>query len=61
MLFRRFILSAVMRAAQNPAVQKKVAEVAGKALDRTRPSLLRASRKAGELLYKAKKKMGDNP
>jgi hypothetical protein len=38
-------------------VQKKAGEVAGKALDAARPSLLRASRKAGELTRKAAKKI----
>ena len=59
MLFRRFIFGVLMRAAQNPAVQKKAGEVAGKALKQARPSLLRASRRAGELTRKAKQKMLD--
>ena len=60
MLFRRFVVRAVMRAVQNPAVQKKVAEVACKVLTDARPSLLRASQKAGELTRKAAKKIHDN-
>ena len=59
MLFRRFIFGMIMRAAQNPAVQKKAGDVAGKALRQARPSLLRASRRAGELTRKAKQKMLD--
>ena len=59
MLFRRFIFGVLMRIAQNPAVQKKAGEVAGKALGRARPSLLRVSRRAGELTRKAKQKMMD--
>ena len=59
MLFRRFIFGMLMRVAQNPAVQKKAGEVAGKALKQARPSLLRASRRAGELTRKAKQKMFD--
>ena len=59
MLFRRFILGMLMRVAQNPAVQKKAGEVAGRALRQARPSLLRASRRAGELTCKAKQKMFD--
>ena len=59
MLFRRFIFGMLMRVAQNPAAQKKAAEVAGKALKQARPSLLRASRSAGELTRKAKQKMFD--
>ena len=59
MLFRRFIFGMLMRVAQNPAVQKKAGEVAGKALKQARPSLLRASKRAGELTRKAKQKMLD--
>ena len=59
MLFRRFIFGLLMRVAQNPAVQKKAGEVAGKTLEKARPSLVRASRKAGELARKAKQKMRD--
>ena len=59
MLFRRFVFGVLMRAAQNPAVQKKAGELAGNALRQARPSLLRASRRAGELMRKAKQKMID--
>ena len=57
MLFRRFIFGVLLRAAQNPVVQKKAGEVAGKALKQARPSMLRVSRRAGELARKAKQKM----
>ena len=57
MLFRRFVLGVLIRAAPNPAVQKKAGDVTGKALKQARPSLLRASRKAGELTRKAKEKL----
>ena len=57
MLFRRFVFWVLIRAARNPAVQKKAGDVAGKALDQARPSLLRVSRKAGELTRKAKQKL----
>ena len=60
MLFRRFVVSALLRAAQNQAVQKKISEAAGKAMNRARPSWLRASRKAGELKRKAAKKILDD-
>ncbi|MGB2438882.1 MAG: hypothetical protein ACPIB4_07415, partial [Candidatus Puniceispirillaceae bacterium] len=60
MLIRRLVVTALMRVAQNPAVQKKAGELAGKALDAARPSLLRTSRKAGELTRKAAKKILDN-
>ena len=60
MLFRRFVFGLLMRAAQNPTVQKKAGEVAGEALRHARPSLLSASRRAGELTRKAKQKMFNN-
>ena len=60
MLFRRFVFGVLMRAAKNPAVQKKAGEVADEALRQARPSLLRASRRAGELTRKAKQKMFNN-
>ena len=60
MLFRRFVFGVLLRAAQNPAVQKKAGEVAGQALRQARPSLLRASRTAGELTRKAKQKVFNN-
>ena len=59
MLFRRFVFGVLMRAAKSPAVQKKAGELVGRALRQSRPSLLRASRKAGELTRKAKQKMFD--
>ena len=60
MLFRRIFFGFLLRAAKNPSVQKKVGEVAGKALRKSRPSLLRASRRAGELTRKIKQKLFDN-
>ena len=59
MLFRRFVFGVLMRAAQNPEVQKKAGQLASKALKKARPSLLRASRRAGELTRKARQKMFD--
>ena len=60
MLIRRLVVNALVRVAQNPAVQKKAGEVVGKAFDAARPSLLRASRKTGELTRKAVKKILDD-
>ena len=57
MLFRRFLMTALITAARNPAVQKKAGEAAGKALDAARPSLLAASRKAGKMARKISKNM----
>jgi hypothetical protein len=48
-------MTALMAAARNPAVQKKVGEAAGKALNASRPGLLMASRKAGEMTRKLSK------
>ena len=45
-----------MTAARNPAVQKKAGEAAGKAFHAARPSLLAASRRAGEMT----RKLADN-
>ena len=55
MLFRRILVTALMAAARNPAVQKKAGEAAGKALHDARTSLLTASRKAGEMTRKLSK------
>ena len=52
MLFRRILMTALMTAARNPAVQKKAGEAAGKALNAARPGLLAASRRAGEMARK---------
>ncbi len=57
MLFRRILIGTLLRVAQNPAVQEKARKIAGKALHKARPSLLKASRKAGELTRKAKDKI----
>ena len=59
MLFRRLIFGMLVRVAQNRAVQKKAVEIAGKAVEHARPSLVRASKRAGELARKAKQKMLD--
>ena len=55
MLFRRILMTALMAAARNPAVQKKAGEAARKALNVARPGLLTASRKAGEMTRKLSK------
>ena len=60
MLFRRILMTALITAARNPAVQKKAGEAAGKALNAARPGLLAASRKAGEMTHKISKTMKKN-
>ena len=52
MLFRRVLMTVLMTAVRNPAVQKKAGEATGKALQAARPRLLMASRKAGEMTRK---------
>ena len=59
MLIRRLIVKALFAAARNPQVQRKAGEAAGKAVDRARPGLMKASRRAGELTRKAGDKIGD--
>ena len=60
MLFRRILMTVLMTAARNPTVQKKAGEAASKALNVARPSLLAASRKAGEMSRKISKNMKKN-
>ena len=55
MMIRRILMTALVTAARNPTVQKKAGEAAGKALNAARPSLLAASRKAGEMTRKISK------
>lgn len=57
MFLRRLVINAVMMAARNPAVQRKAGEAAGKALEKARPNLMQASRRAGELTRKAQDKI----
>ena len=52
MLFRRILMTVLMTAARNPAVQKKAGEAAVKAVNAARPSLMAASRRAGEMTRK---------
>ena len=60
MLFRRFVFGVLIRAARNPVVQKKAGDLVGKALNRARPSLIKASRTAGKLKRKTKQKLFDD-
>ena len=46
-----------MTAARNPTVQEKAGEAAGKVVNVARPSLLAASRRAGELTRKLTENM----
>ena len=60
MLFRRFVFGVLIRALRNRVVQKKAGDLAGKALSRARPSLIKASGTAGKLKRKAKQKLFDD-
>jgi hypothetical protein len=57
MLFRRIFISALIALARNPTVKKKTAIVTGKVLNAARPTLLIASRKAGEFHRKLSQKI----
>ena len=59
MFIRRLVIGALMAAARNPAVQKKVGEAASRAVGQARPNLMKASRRAGELTRKAQDKLRD--
>jgi len=56
MLFRRIVFGFLISLSRNAKVQQKAGEVVGKALSQARPSLLRASKRAGELTRKTKEK-----
>lgn len=49
MILRRFIFSAIRYAARNPEVQRQAGKLAGKAVEKVRPALMKASRKAGQI------------
>lgn len=59
MILRRLIFSALKMAAQNPAVQKQAADLAQNAADKARPALLKASRKAGEMVKATSDEISD--
>ena len=59
MILRRLLFSAVKMAASNPAVQKQVAELTRKAVTKARPGLLKASRRAGELVRTTSDELAD--
>ena len=59
MLFRRIVFGFLISLARNPKVQQKAGEVTGKVMSQARPSLLRASKRAGKLVRKTKEKFFD--
>ena len=59
MILRRLLFSAVKMAASSPAVQKQAAELTRKAVTKARPGLLKASRRAGELVRTTSDELAD--
>mgnify|MGYP007077445163 CR=1 FL=1 len=59
MILRRLLFSAVKMVASNPAVQKQAAELTRKAVTKARPGLLKASRRAGELVRTTSDELAD--
>ena len=49
MIMRRLIFSAIRFAVRNPEVQRQAGKLADKAVEKARPALLKASRKAGQI------------
>ena len=49
MFLRRLIFSAIRYAAGNPEVQRQVGKLADKAVQKARPTLMKASRKVGQI------------
>lgn len=50
MVFRQLVFSALKMAARNPEVRKQAAKAAHQAAEAARPGLLKASRRAGEMV-----------
>lgn len=50
MVLRNLLFSALKMAARNPVVQKQAAKAAETALNASKPSIMSASRKAGEMV-----------
>lgn len=67
-MIRRLLLGLAWRAAQNPQVQKHAGKIAGQAVKKARPALLKGARRAGELsraardeiAYQTKKRRKDS-
>lgn len=59
MIVRKLLFAALRMAANNPEVRKQAAKVADKAVDAARPSLLKASRRAGEAVRSASNELKD--
>ena len=53
-MIRRLLLGLAWRAAQNPHVQKQAGKIAGQAVEKARPALLKGARRAGELTRAAR-------
>ena len=53
MIIRKLLFTALRMAAQNPSVRRQAVKAADKAVEAARPSLLKASRRAGEAVRSA--------
>ena len=53
MIVRKLLFTALRMAARNPAVRRQAVKAADKAVEAARPSLLKASRRAGEAVRSA--------
>ena len=53
-MIRRLLICLAWRAAQNPHVQKQAGKIAGQAVEKARPALLKGARRAGELTRAAR-------
>ena len=59
MIVRKLLFAALRMAANNPEVRKQAVKAADKAVDAARPSLLKASRRAGEAVRSASNELKD--
>ena len=59
MIVRKLLFVALRMVASNPKVRKQAARAADKAVDAARPSLLKASRRAGEAVRSASNELRD--
>ena len=53
MILRRLLFSAIRYAARNPEVRRQASKLADQAVEKARPALMKASRKAGKLTQSA--------
>ena len=59
MILRRLIFSAIRYAARNPEVQRQASKLANNAVEKARPALMKASRKAGQISQTASNEVSE--